>query len=357
MDNGYNNQQYTQQNNTQQYYNQPNYQPNNTQPNSQLNNQPGNNQSPKKSGKKSAIIVLCIILAVALGGAGIGVGSHFLSENSKGYEAVVASLEEGKYSEALQVYEDKYGYGNSDMELNDALVQRLLEIEDEFLEGEISYNKAIKEVETIGSMGIIAIEDDVAKTLLYVEQLEKKNNPVAKEPETLKEAPTVNLATEPLPQISNNPAIRSATTLKGSVLAASNVNGARSFGADKAIDGYYDSCWCVNTNSTGGMGASIRFDLAQKSTVSGVQIVNGNLYRPYEDIYRSNGQVKNFTLTFSDGTSQSFFASYNDGYDSFYENFYLNKPVVTDYIILTVHDGYVGAKYTTNVCLGEFDVF
>ena len=179
MDNGYNNQQYTQQNNTQQYYNQPNYQPNNTQPNSQLNNQPGNNQSPKKSGKKSAIIVLCIILAVALGGAGIGVGSHFLSENSKGYEAVVASLEEGKYSEALQVYEDKYGYGNSDMELNDALVQRLLEIEDEFLEGEISYNKAIKEVETIGSMGIIAIEDDVAKTLLYVEQLEKKNNPEA----------------------------------------------------------------------------------------------------------------------------------------------------------------------------------
>ena len=331
--------------NNNQQYNQTNFQPVN------------NNQPPQKSGKKTAVIVICIILAIAIAGVVIGSAVYSNFKNKKSPETVIASLEDGKYSEALKVYEDEYGYGNSDIKLNDALVQRLLEIEDEFLNEEISYNKAIKEIETISSMGIIEIEDDVAKTLLYVGQLELKRNGKNEEPETLKEAPQVNLVTEPLPQISNTPVIRSATTLTGSVLAASNVNGARSFGADKAIDGYYDSCWCVNTNSTGGMGASIRFDLAQKSTVSGVQIVNGNLYRPYEDIYRSNGQVKNFTLTFSDGTSQSFFASYNDGYDSFHENFYLNKPVVTDYIILTVNDGYVGAKYTTNVCLGEFDVF
>ncbi len=342
MNNGYNNQQYNQPN--VQQYNQPNYPAN-------------NNQPPKKSGGKTAVVVLCILLAVVVVGAAIGCGAYFLSKNAKDPEAVIASLEDGKYSEALEVYEDKYGYGNSNAELNDALVQRLLEIEDEFLNEEISYNKAVKEIGTISSMGIVAIEDDVAKTLLYVEQLELKRNPNVEVPETLKEAPQVNLVTEPLPQVSNTPVIRSATTLKGTVLAASNVNGARSFGADKAIDGYYDSCWCVNTNSTGGIGASIRFDLAQKSRVSGVQIVNGNLYMPYDDIYRSNGQINGFTLTFSDGTSQSFVASYNDGYTSFHEDFYLDKPVVTDYIILTVDGGYVGEKYTTNVCLGEFDVF
>lgn len=343
MNNGYNNGQ--------------NYNPQNYQ---------GNNQPAQNSGGsgKTAVIVLSVILAVVVLGVAIGAGAYFFKNNGDSSNKVVAALEDGKYSEALQVYENKYGYGKTDVKLNDALVERLLEIEDEFCAGEISYNSAVKEIETIRSMGIVAIEDDLQKTADYIEKLEKGTS--KQEPETV--VVTVNnpdnnqLGQENLPAptqatISSNPVISYASTLKGSVLGSSNVNGARSFGADKAIDGSYDSCWCVNTSSTAGAGGSIRFNLAQKSWVSGVQIVNGNLYMPYDDLYSLNGQVKTFTLTFSDGSSQTFTANYNYNASSSWQTFRLNKPVATDYVILTVQSGYVGTKFTTNVCLGEFDVY
>lgn len=153
------------------------------------------------------------------------------------------------------------------------------------------------------------------------------------------------------------PVIDTAVTLEGEVLPDSNVSETRSFGAYKAVDGYYDSCWCVNTNRYGGAGAKIRFDLKEEATVSGIKLINGNLYHPYDDIYRSNGQIKTFTLTFSDGSSEQFTASYNAGASADYEIFTFDEPVLTSNIVLTVDSGYVGAKYDTNVCLGEFDVF
>ncbi|MBO5066616.1 MAG: discoidin domain-containing protein [Clostridia bacterium] len=362
MNNGYNNgQNYNQQN-----YNQQNF---------QGNNQPyqGNNRPGKSSGGsgKTAIIILSVLLGVVLLGLGIGAAIHFGSNGITGSGSsnkVIAALEDGKYSEALQEYENIYGYGKSDVKLNDALVKRLLEIEDKFRDEEITYNVAVKEIETIRSMGIKEIEDDIQQTAEYVEKLEKMNSET--EVGTVVETVVIGnndpdnerLEEEDVPPpaqatISSNPSISYASTIKGSVLGSSNVNGARSFGADKAIDGCYDSCWCVNTSSTAGAGGSIRFNLTQKSWVSGVQIVNGNLYMPYDDLYSLNGQVKSFTLTFSDGSSQTFTASYNGNGSSSWQTFRLNKPVATDYIILTVNSGYVGSKYTTNVCLGELDVF
>ena len=364
MNNGYNN---GQQNN------QPYYQGNN-QPNYQGNNQPnyqGNNQPAKNSGGsgKTPIIVLSVILAVVILGVGIGALAYFNSDKIGGgkTDKVVEALEEGKYSEAIAMYEKEYGYGKTDVKLNDALVERLLQIENEYRDGEISYNSAVKEIETIRSMGIDAIEDDVQQTADYVEKLEKSTNEA--KPETVVETVVVgsndpgddplseeNLPSPPAATIASKPYISYASTLKGSVLGASNVNGARSFGADKAIDDCYDSCWCVNSG-TAGAGASIKFNLTQKSWVSGVQIVNGNLYMPYDDLYSLNGQVKTFTLTFSDGTSQTFTANYNYNASSSWQTFRLSKPVATDYVILTVQSGYSGSKFTTNVCLGEFTVF
>jgi hypothetical protein len=170
---------------------------------------------------------------------------------------------------------------------------------------------------------------------------------------------TQPLNTEPVPETtySTNPKIVSATTLKGTVLEESNVNTARSFGAKKTIDGYYDSCWCVNTSTTGGAGAQIRFNLSEKSRVNGFMMVNGNLFQPETEIFRSNGQVKNFTLTFSDGTSKSFTATYNEYASGEFEEFQFNSPVITDYIILTVNSGYVGQKFTENVAIGEVNVY
>lgn len=156
---------------------------------------------------------------------------------------------------------------------------------------------------------------------------------------------------------SSYPVIYSATTLNGSVLSSSNINSTRTFVADNAFDDDYDTCWCVNTSNNAGVGAEIRFDLTEKSLVSGFKMVNGNLYLPETDIYKSNGQVKEFTLTFNDGTSKSFIAEYNDDASTEYEYFYFTTPVVTDYITLTVDSGYIGQKYTENVAISEVDVF
>lgn len=152
------------------------------------------------------------------------------------------------------------------------------------------------------------------------------------------------------------PVIRSAETLKGTVLSSSNVSSARTFGADQAIDGRSETCWCVNTNAAGGAGASIRFNLQTAAAVQGIVIVNGNVYLPEEQIYQSNGQIKECTLTFSDGSKKIVQLNYNPG-SSERVMIPFDTPVVTDSIILTVNAGYAGQKYTTNVCLGEFDVY
>ena len=194
------------------------------------------------------------------------------------------------------------------------------------------------------------------------ETLDKTEGAIAfaEEATTQKAVPQVNLVTEPLPvvpPVSYTPYIKSATTLNGSVLGASDVNAARSFGANKAIDGYFDSCWCVNTANAGAAGAAIRFDLGQRSLVTGIMLVNGNLYHSYDGLFHKNGQIESFTLTFSDGTKQHFVADFNSSASEGYQTIYLDKPVETDYITLTVDSGYVGTSYTTNVCLGEFKVF
>lgn len=172
------------------------------------------------------------------------------------------------------------------------------------------------------------------------------------EPTTEREDPTTKPDSKP---VSDNPVIVSALTVTGDVLPSSNVSGTRSFDADQAVDGDPESCWCVSCNE-GGAGAQIRFNLDGKSAVRGIKLINGNLFQPEDDIYKSNGQIKHFTLTFSNGSTKSFTASYNSDADKGYETFTFDKPIETSYIILTVDSAYVGAKYTSNVCLGEFAV-
>ena len=153
------------------------------------------------------------------------------------------------------------------------------------------------------------------------------------------------------------PVITSATTLNGVELGLSNVSSDRSFEAYKAIDGDGDTCWCVNTNEKEGAGAQLRIALESVSQVSGFKLVNGNQFRPYEDIYSLNGQVKDFTLKFSNGKEIAFTAEYNAGDPNYYQDISFSEPIETEYIILIVHSSYVGTKYNTNVCLTEFCVY
>ncbi len=152
------------------------------------------------------------------------------------------------------------------------------------------------------------------------------------------------------------PVISSAKTLKGTVLPSSNVSSSRSFGANQAIDGNPETCWCVNTSGSGGAGASIQFTLQGTASVNGIIVVNGNTYLPDEFLYQSNGQIKQCTLTFSDGSKKIIQMDYNYG-SSQSVMIPFDTPVITSSVTLTVNSAYVGQKYTTNVCLGEFDVY
>lgn len=312
--------------------------------------------------KKPIIIALCIIIAVAI--LSIVVAGIFLvAKNTVSHKDIVRALEEGRYSEASSIFEDKYGYGSSDGELAGVLGDRIVALQNDYQAGLITYTSANKEIETIRAMGIASLDDALKQAEAFINNTDVQQNAAVNNgvQTTRKDAPEVNLGSEPLPSVkqsysSDTPSIVSATTLKGEVLAMSDVNAARSFGANKAIDGYYDSCWCVNTKQTGAAGASIRFDLSGRGTVNGVTIVNGNLYQPYNNLYSKNGQINTFTLTFSDGSTQTFSASFNNA-SSTPQVIYLDRPVQTDYIILTVQSGHVGSKFPTNVCLGEFGVF
>ena len=156
---------------------------------------------------------------------------------------------------------------------------------------------------------------------------------------------------------SSVPQIINATTVKGTELEGSNVDSKRSFKANNAIDGYVETCWCVNTDKLGAAEASIEFTLSEKSLIKQIAIINGNQFHPYDGIYKSNGQVCDFTLTFSDGSTQSFHADFNAGNPNEYQYFDLETPVVTDSIVLTVTSSYIGTKYSTNVSITEFDVY
>lgn len=320
------------------------------------------NTAQNSNSKKPIIIALCIIIAVAI--LSIVVAGIFLvAKNTVSHKDIVRALEEGRYSEASSIFEDKYGYGSSDGELAGVLGDRIVALQNDYQAGLITYTSANKEIETIRAMGIASLDDALKQAEAFINNTDVQQNAAVNNgvQTTRKDAPEVNLGSEPLPSVkqsysSDTPSIVSATTLKGEVLAMSDVNAARSFGANKAIDGYYDSCWCVNTKQTGAAGASIRFDLSGRGTVNGVTIVNGNLYQPYDNLYSKNGQINTFTLTFSDGSTQTFSASFNNA-SSTPQVIYLDRPVQTDYIILTVQSGHVGSKFPTNVCLGEFGVF
>ena len=152
------------------------------------------------------------------------------------------------------------------------------------------------------------------------------------------------------------PRILSASTLIGEVLPASNVSADRTFDADQAIDGRRETCWCVSTDR-GGEGARIEFFFTQKTRVSGITILNGNLYKPEESIYSKNGQVASFTLYFSSGEVMTFTAYYNNGDPYGTQTIPLTYPVIAESVVLEVNNVYTGSKFTTNVCLGEFGVY
>lgn len=325
----------------------------------------GNNKKKNNSAKYA---VMGVVIAVLL--AAVSVLGFLLLKTDKP-EKITTMLENGQYSKAYDYYIEEYGRGNADDALIDALKIRINDLEADFNDELIEAEEVLEELDTLKNMKIKEIQDMLDELISYISAFNDGDNQqsdtveaVTQQPDTTATtaAPTTEkpLQTEPIEEEQSYPApvIISATTLYGDVLPSSNVNINRSFDADKTIDGYYDSCWCVTTGNEAGAGGKIRYDLQAKSKLSGVKLVNGNLYKPVEEeLYLLNGQVEYFTLTFSDGSKKQFLASYNRSAAGDFQYFTFDTPVYTDYIIFTVDTGYPGEYYGGNVCLGEFDVF
>lgn len=145
-------------------------------------------------------------------------------------------------------------------------------------------------------------------------------------------------------------------------------NGAngRVFTPEMAIDGNPDTCWMA-AGGEGGSGNWIQFDFGGEKTLYGIQFLNGNLWDdrvnesdPPSDLYHINGRIKDFTLTFSDGSTKKFTAADVKELElsEYGENLFMfDSPVQTSFVRITVDSGYPGYKWDTVVCLAEFAAY
>lgn len=139
----------------------------------------------------------------------------------------------------------------------------------------------------------------------------------------------------------------------------------RKYTSDMAVDGKPETCWMAN-GSTAGKGNWIRLDFEQKTTITGIKIINGNTWdgvyngqfiSGYDHLYEKNGRLHEFSAELSDGTV--FSGSAEDVKETAFgaNIFYFNSPVETTCVKIYVVSGYSGYKYKTNICIGEIQAF
>lgn len=182
--------------------------------------------------------------------------------------------------------------------------------------------------------------------------------------------------TEPAPVLADMPETLPASTahiadpdniLKPASIRASADQGSggygRSYGAQMAADGDFNTCWMV-AGKQDGIGNWIELQFDAPTAVSGIQLLNGNGWDGYyqgqkvqRDLFSLNGRVRDFTLTFSDGSARTFTAR-DVREETFGANrFFFDEPITTTSIRLTIDSGYSGSKWTTVCCLSEIAAF
>ena len=146
---------------------------------------------------------------------------------------------------------------------------------------------------------------------------------------------------------------------------AKNGKYGRKFGSEMAVDGDPETCWMAS-GGTAGSGNWIKLDFGKETTVTGIEIINGNTWDGfykgsyidgYDELFEKNGRLRDFEIEFSDGTTYTGTASDVNEYEFSSNIFYLDEPVKTTYVKLYVKSGYKGYKYPSNICIGEIQAF
>ena len=134
----------------------------------------------------------------------------------------------------------------------------------------------------------------------------------------------------------------------------------RAYPADYIYDDDPATCWMANAEKP----VWVQLDFAGKETVSGVKLIAGNNWDgklknipALSDPFAAYARPQRFTLTFSDGSTETFTAK-DVKETAFGANVFLLKtPVKTTYVRLTVDSVFKGKTEQNMVCIAELAAF
>ena len=130
---------------------------------------PSTGVAPKaRKSKVPLLVVVCVVVIAALGGGVF----FFLGDAIMGnyVDRVIAALENHDYTEAANLFNaNRLGMDMNSLE--DALMRRLDDLRNEFINETISYIAAATELETIGNFGLRRLEHQIEEVGRFIELL------------------------------------------------------------------------------------------------------------------------------------------------------------------------------------------
>ena len=125
-------------------------------------------QKKPHSRKKVVLLIVCIVLALAVIGAGVFFVLRLLNPVSR----VMSALESGDYTKALSIYEDKVeGDREKDSTLSEDVVAYLEKCQDDFLNERMSYEQFTGVINGIRSLALNKLSSKLDDAAEYADML------------------------------------------------------------------------------------------------------------------------------------------------------------------------------------------
>ncbi|MCL2808382.1 MAG: permease-like cell division protein FtsX, partial [Coriobacteriia bacterium] len=135
-----------------------------------------------------------------------------------------------------------------------------------------------------------------------------------------------------------------------------NTNTSFNYNPANVLDGSINTCWCPGSNNAG-IGQWVKINLPQEAEVQGFTIYNG-MWR-LEDRLQQNARVRGVTVSFSDGSSETFILQdpVNGQFASGQpERITFQKPHPTYSVTFTIDSVYPGSRWD-DTCIAGIGLF
>lgn len=120
--------------------------------------------------------------------------------------------------------------------------------------------------------------------------------------------------------------------------------------AESVLDGNNSTAW-VEAADGQGIGESLMFEFDDTYRVSGIKVKNG--FWVDEKTYAKNSRLKEITIGFSDGSSETL--TVGDLYN-FEDDLKFTQPMDTKSVSITIYSVYPGSKYQ-DTCITEVSFY